>query len=469
MKLYNTLTQRIEDLQPQKPSRVTFYSCGPTVYNYLQIGNWLAFIRWDMLARTLKASGYGVDWFMNITDVGHLVSDADEGEDKLEKGARREGKTAWEVASHYTDEFLEGLDALNISVDRSHLPKATDHIAEQIELVRKLEDQGFTYTIDDGVYFDTSKYKDYGKLGNIDLKKQKSGARVAVNTQKRLPYDFALWKFSPQGKKRDMEWDSPWGKGFPGWHLECSTMAMKYLGDTLDIHAGGIDHIPTHHNGEIAQSEAATGKPFAKLWLHSNFLTVDGTKLSKSLGNSYALTDLSERGFDPLDFRFFALQSHYRSEANFTWDGLKAAQNRLKSLRDMADMRFQLSEKGADCTDMLDEIRNKIMVSLQNDLHTPTALAVLSSLESHIQAKGINVSCGKLYSKFIRWIDNLFGLSLSTSDDISSTQKGLIYKRELARSNNEYKKSDDIRLRLRLQGISIRDTAYGTVWSRISD
>ncbi len=467
MKLYNTLSRKIEELKPLKPPDVTLYTCGPTVYDYLQVGNWVAFIRWDMLARILEDASFKLKWIMNITDVGHLVSDADEGEDKLEKGAKREGKTAWEVAKFYTQDFIKGLDELNISVFRSNLPKATDHIQEQIDLVKKLEQKDITYVIDDGVYFDTAKLDDYGKLARLKVEDLQAGARVAYNTQKRNLSDFAIWKFSPKDAQRDMEWDSPWGKGFPGWHLECSVMAMKYLGETIDIHAGGIDHIPVHHTNEIAQSEAATGKPFANIWMHSNFLTVDGVKLSKSLGNSYTLSDIVEHGFSALDFRMFTLQSHYRNETNFTWEGLDAAKNRLRSLRAMADLRYQPSEQGLDCSNLLNIARNNITASLHNDLHTPEALAELSRLQTTLDIGCINIACQAVFQDFVTWLDAVLGLKLGTSSDINERQKTLLANRAEARKDKNFKKSDEIRNDLASQCISVRDTPIGQVWFRI--
>ena len=280
MKLYNTLTRKVEELKPQRPPKVTVYTCGPTVYDYPHVGNWFTFLRYDILVRALKAAGYKPDWVMNITDVGHLVSDADEGEDKLEKGAKREGKNAWQIAEFYTKNFEKGLELLNITPP-NHLPRATEHIEEQIDLIKDLEKSGYTYTTTDGVYYDTTKFATYGKMARLDLENLREGARVEVNPEKRNPTDFALWKLSPKDQKRDMEWQSPWGKGFPGWHLECSAMSMKYLGKTLDVHAGGIEHIPVHHTNEIAQSEAATGKPFAKIWVHMNHIMIGAEKLPK--------------------------------------------------------------------------------------------------------------------------------------------------------------------------------------------
>ncbi|MBI5465966.1 MAG: cysteine--tRNA ligase, partial [Candidatus Kerfeldbacteria bacterium] len=284
LKLYNTLGRKKQEFKPLKPGEVGLYTCGPTVYAAPHLGNLRTYIFEDLLKRTLQVDGFRVKHVMNITDVGHLTSDADEGEDKMEKGAAREGKTVWEIAEHYTDIFKQNLQSLNVLAPDVWC-KATDHIPEQIELIRKIEANGFTYQTSDGVYFDTAKLKDYGRLAKLDIKGLKARARVEMNPAKKHPTDFALWKFSPPDKKRQMEWPSPWGVGFPGWHIECSAMSMKYLGETFDIHCGGIDHIPVHHPNEIAQSEAATSKPLARWWLHGEFLVVDAKRMGKSEDN----------------------------------------------------------------------------------------------------------------------------------------------------------------------------------------
>ena len=453
MKLHDTLSKKLQEVKPLHGQKVTFYSCGPTVYDYPHIGNWYTFIRYDMVVRALRASGFDVDWVMNITDVGHLVSDADDGEDKLEKGARREGQTAWEVAKKYADYFEQGLERLNIN-EPSKLPRATDHIKDQIQLIQTLEDRGYTYVIDDGVYFDTSKFKSYGKLGNIDLEGLQAGARVAENSQKRQSYDFALWKFSPKNEKRDMEWDSPWGKGFPGWHLECSAMSMKYLGETLDIHGGGIDHIPTHHNGEIAQSEAATGKTFANIWFHSNFNLVDGQKMSKSLGNFYTLEDIEKKGYDLMAFRLLVLQSHYRTEAHFTWENLEAAQNRLKKWQAVADLRWQLDKSISLKPDTM-------LAALQNDLDTPSALKVADIYFGQLETSNTSPDEATL-----KEFNEVLGIDLM-KDDIDESAKELLKKRKEARDNKDWTKSDELREKLKDQGIEINDTAHGQLWSRV--
>lgn len=468
MKLYNTLTRTTDDFTPINPPKVTFYSCGPTVYDTPHIGNWYTFIRYDLLNRTLQSAGYDVDWVMNITDVGHLVSDADDGEDKLEKGAKREGTTAWDLAQKYTEYFENGMQRLNIARP-TQLPKATDHIQEQIGLIQKLESNGHTYVIDDGVYFDTATFDDYGKMAKLDLAHLKEGARVEANHQKKNPSDFALWKFSPKNEKRDMEWESPWGIGFPGWHLECSAMAMKYLGETLDIHAGGIDHIPVHHTNEIAQSEGATGKPFAHYWVHMNFILVDGKKMSKSAGTFITLEDIEAKGFDAMAFRLMVLQSHYRTEAHFSWDNLEAAQNRLNELRAWADLRHQpnIEEMPKELDDMWGKTLAKIEERLQDDLDTPGALAAWSELVSYMFEHEIPNQNGKNTGKALAHLDNLFGLNLDGNPDITNEQKNILSKRKAAREAKDWAKSDELRDLLKEQGIEVSDTKFGQRWSRM--
>jgi cysteinyl-tRNA synthetase len=468
MKLYNTLSRKVEDIKPLDESTVTVYTCGPTVYDYPHIGNWFTFVRYDTLIRTLKLAGHSPKWVMNITDVGHLTSDADEGEDKLEKGARREGKTAWDVASFYGDYFVDALDRLNFRRP-DYLPKATEHIQEQIDLVRKLEEKGFTYIIDDGVYYDTSKFPRYADFAQLDLDEQQAGKRVEYNQQKRNVADFALWKFSPKGEKRDMEWESPWGKGFPGWHLECSAMSMKYLGETMDIHAGGIDHLPVHHTNEIAQSEAVTGKPFANYWMHANHISVEGEKISKSLGNGITLEQIEEKRISLMALRLHVLESHYRSQSKFSWESLQAAQSRLKNIYAWADLRWQ---PGTDVmSEELDELfrttKEVILAALQNDLNTPQALVALGKLMDYMSTIPIPGVEGKYTDGTLAFLDDAFGLGLSNRKDIDHEQKQLIAEREQARDAKDWQKSDDIRVELVKQSLGLRDTDHGTIWYRL--
>lgn len=464
MKLYNTLTRQIDEFKPLNSPSVKVYTCGPTVYDYAHIGHWFNYVRMDSLIRTFKSSGFQPQWVMNITDVGHLVSDGDVGEDKLEKGARREGKTAWEIADFYTQDFLQGMKQLNM-LTPDQIVRATDHIPEQIELIKQLETKGYTYIIDDGVYYDTSKFKNYGVLGRLNLDEQQGGARVQLNPQKRNPSDFALWKFSPKNQQRDMEWDSPWGKGFPGWHIECSAMSMKYLGETLDIHTGGIDHVPVHHTNEIAQSEAATGKPFANYWFHSNHITINGEKISKSLGNGIRLQEVIDKGIDPLAVRLHVLESHYRSQSRFGWESLKAAQNRLLDFRAMAVLRYQAQPVVRDSgTFSLEDVPVELAGFLQNDLDTPQALAFLSQVSLQLQTVLIETDMVDHFENMLRGIDELLGLQLTQLSDITGEQKQWLQKREAARKAKDWAAADELRSRLSAAGIGVRDTHYGPIW-----
>ncbi len=464
MQLFNTLSRTVEEFTPQDPHNLSLYTCGPTVYDFLHVGNWATNIRWDLLARTLRAQGWNVNWYMNITDVGHLVSDADDGQDKLEKGAARENKTAWEVADFYTADFMKGLDALGISIAHDHLPKATDHIAEQISLIKKLEAGGHTYATEDGVYFDSSTFADYGKLAKLDIRGLDAGARVAMG-DKRSPTDFALWKFSPSDSKRDMEWDSPWGKGFPGWHIECSAMAMKYLGETLDIHAGGIDHIPIHHTNEIAQSEAATGKPFARFWVHSNFLMVNDQKIAKSGGNGITLSDITAKGYSPHDLRVLILQSHYRTQANFTWELLQAARQRRLRWQAFADLRWQLVDQETSFTDQFVQGTEALHHALSSDLDTPAAVVAIEQAISGTE-NGVGLSDEPALRKLLEAVRDLLGLDLLATPDITSQQRDSIAQRENARQTQNWALADKLRDQLAAENITVRDTDSYTFWTR---
>ncbi|HSX46537.1 MAG TPA: cysteine--tRNA ligase [Patescibacteria group bacterium] len=466
MKLYNTLTRQIDDIKPLRAPEVSIYTCGPTVYDYPHIGNWFTFVRYDLLVRVLRASGLTPKWVMNITDVGHLVSDADEGEDKLEKGAKREGKTAWDIANFYTDYFVRALEQLNFT-QPDYLPRATEHIREQIDLVKRLEEKGFTYTIDDGVYYDTSKFEHYANFAKLDLDDQQAGARVAVNQQKRNQSDFALWKFSPKDHQRDMEWDSPWGKGFPGWHLECSAMAFKYLGETLDIHSGGIDHIPVHHTNEIAQSEAASGKPFAHYWMHANHVLVEGEKIAKSLDNGITLEQVEAKGYDLETLRLYILESHYRTQSQFSWEGLAAAKSRLTSYQNMAAQVWQPNKTSNVEAQIINQVQAEIKTALENDLNTPAALERLSFLDDRVNASGIAPDAVSAMQAFLQWVDDALGLRLSQVADISDEQKQILSAREAARKEQDWAEADKLRDKLAELGIGVRDTAWGQVWIRL--
>lgn len=500
LRFHNQISKKADAFEPQLPGRVSLYTCGPTVYDYLHVGNWSSYIYWDTLVRTLQAHNLVVERVMNITDVGHLVSDADDGEDKLEKGARREGKTAWEVAEYYTADFLNGMHQLNL-IAPTHLTKATEYIDEQLELVRTLKEKGFTYQIDDGIYFDTAQFPTYDEFAGLDLEAQKAGARVEFNSEKRNPSDFALWKFTPSSETRDMQWETPrdlltaepdeysaarvssetrseafssdssseevrWG--FPGWHLECSAMAMSLLGNTLDIHTGGIDHIPVHHTNEIAQSEAATGELFSRFWMHSNHLKVNGTKISKSLQNGFTLPQLEEKGFSAMDFRLFVLQGQYHNEGNFTFDNLTAAKHRLLRWRNIAALRHQTHDTLQDDDDKesgLYASSSAVLAALSDDLNTPEALKVIESVFDELAKTPVDNIHQHALVHFVETLDALLGLQLlETTKDIHDDVKRVIIERERARENKDWAESDRLRDEIEKSGVTVRDTASGTVW-----
>jgi len=477
MKLYNTLTRKIESFKPLHDNTVKLYTCGPTVYNYYHIGNLRNAVFNDTLRRTLEANGYKVKHVMNITDVGHLASDEDEGEDKLEKGAQREGKTVWEVAKHYADAFKQDMKALNILEPNSYhskkyedpYPRATEFITEQIEMVQLLLDKGFAYQTKQAIYFDVTKLPDYGELSGQKLKDKEVAARTDVITDKNKhsPHDFAVWFFTVgRFEGHTMHWDSPWGDGFPGWHLECSAIVHSVLGDPIDIHTGGIDHIGTHHPNEMAQTEAAYDHRLSKFWVHNEFVLVDGTKMAKSKNNAYTLVDIKKSSVTPLAYRLLALQAHYRTELNFSWKNLQAAQNRLNDYGAMADQQWQTSDKGKVTSKQINNALEAILNSLSDDLNTPVALAALSQLETTISDGGINSKTESDYQRFLQKLDELLGLQLSTGKDITQEQKALINDREEARQSKDFDKADDIRKKLKIQKIDVRDTSYGPIWCR---
>jgi cysteinyl-tRNA synthetase len=443
LKLNNTASKSLVEVAPIQAGKISLYTCGPTVYDSPHIGNWTAYIYWDILVRVLIANGYDVTRVMNITDVGHLTSDADDGEDKLEKGARREGKTAWEVAEHYSEEFMQGMEKLGLVLPE-HIARATDFIPQQLELVRILKEKGYLYQTTDGLYYDTSKFERYAEFAHLKLTEQKDGARVELNTEKRNPSDFAVWKFTTAGQKRDMEWETPADlidlpgddviMGFPGWHLECSAIAMSILGPTIDIHTGGIDHIPIHHTNEIAQSEAASGVAFANLWVHNNHLKIEGGKVSKSLGNGYTLEDLQTRGFTALDYRMFVLQSHYSTEGNFTFENLSAAQNRLKNWRNYAALRHQTHDrlehdntKHGEESSSLMAGAGALLEALNNNLDTPDAFRIIDESFARLDTQSLADIHHHGLGYFIETIDELLGLQLAlTTPDINDGLKRIL-------------------------------------------
>lgn len=446
LKLYNTLTRKKEAFKSLKKGKVGFYSCGPTVYWYQHIGNLRSYIFSDVLKRVLEYNKYSVKHVMNITDVGHLTSDEDVGEDKIEKAAKKEGKKAKEIADYYLQVFRADLKRLNIS-EPNIWSKATEHIKEQIDLIKKLEKKGFTYKIEDGIYFDTSKLKDYGKLAKLNIEGLRAGKRVKIGGKKHKT-DFALWKFSTEPGVRQQEWKSPWGIGFPGWHIECSAMAMKYLGDSFDIHSGGEDHVPVHHTNEIAQSEAATGKKFVNYWLHGAFLTTGGEKISKSKGGLYTISDLANMNYKPLAFRYFVLTTHYRKHLDFTLDNLNNAQNSYERLKNV-------------CSELKDDKKTnktylgKFEKAIGDDLNLPEVLSILWGLLRDSKA------VGKL--RTVKKMDKVLGLNLLKKEKLSIPKdiKDLVNKRDKARKAKDWTESDNLRDRLKREGWAVDDTPKG--------
>jgi len=454
--LYNSLTRSKVEFEPVQPGKVGLYTCGPTVYNFAHIGNLRTYIFEDILRRVLLFNGYRVKHVMNITDVGHLTGDRDMGEDKMEKGALREGLTAWEIAESYTRAFKNDIKSLNI-LPPDIWVKATDTIDEQIALIKTLEEKGYTYRTGDGVYFDTSKFKDYTKLSHQKLESLQEGARVEKNPEKRNPTDFALWKFSPPGVQRQMEWDSAWGVGFPGWHLECSVMSMKFLKDQLDIHCGGTDHIDVHHTNEIAQSEAATGKPFFKWWMHGAFLIIaGGKKMAKSEGNFLTLDNaFIKAGIHPLVYRFAAFQTHYRKPMEYSDESVQAARNGLSHLQNQIR---QIAAAGVDPQNNISvEHKNKFLEAVNDDLNMPRAMAAVQELLKS------NISDGQKYTTILDF-DRVLGLDLDALDqpeDLPSEVQKLFDARQIARDAKEWEVSDRLRDEIQALGYRVQDTPEG--------
>lgn len=459
LKLYNTLTRRKEDFIPINKDNVTMYSCGPTVYNYAHIGNLRTYVFMDMLRRVLKYNGYNITGVMNITDVGHLTDDGDDGEDKMVKASEKLKKSPYEIAEYFTSVFFKDIEKININKPE-HIVKATDHIKEMIDFVKVLIDNGYAYEIEDGIYYDISKFNNYGKLSCIKLDEQISGARVEVNTDKKNPADFALWKKAP--REHIMKWDSPWGIGYPGWHIECSAMSRKYLGLPFDIHSGGVDHVPIHHENEIAQNEGYCGHKSVNYWLHGEFMLVNNGKMSKSLGNTYTISNLEDMGYSPLDFRYFCLNAHYRKKLNFTFTGLdaaKVARARLNALL----YAHKISDSRTDSA-IISKYKKEFENAILDDINIPLALGILWTMVK--EEKSVDI-----YNLSLT-MDNVLGLSLDmVSDnskdddklDIPTEINELLIKRNEAKANKNYALADSIRDTIVSKGFNIKDTKEGSV------
>lgn len=449
LQLYDTYTRSLREFEPLHPPEVGMYACGPTVYDYAHIGNLRTYIFEDLLRRTLEFNGYRVKHVVNITDVGHLTSDADTGEDRMEKGSRRTGKSAWEIAEMYTQEFKDDLRRLNI-LEPTIWCKATDHIAEQIAAVKCIEEKGYTYRTSDGIYFDTSKLPEYGYLARLDIEGLQAGSRIDMG-EKRNSTDFALWKFSPPDQKRQMEWDSPWGVGFPGWHIECSAMSAKYLGPYFDIHCGGEDHISVHHTNEIAQTQACFGTRLANFWLHGYFLQIDEARMGKSVGNFLRVQTLIDRGYDPLVWRFFCLGAHYRTKLNFSWESLDAAATALDRLRVAA---FEWGEPGV----VDEEFMDKFAACINDDLNMPRAVAMVWEL-------GRSDLPPSTKRATLLQFDKVLGLRLAewkpAKETIPDEIMALVQQRQQARTEKRWKDADALRGQVTAAGFEIEDTPQG--------
>lgn len=460
LKLYNTLTRKKEEFVPLKKGTVKMYSCGPTVYNYAHIGNMRAYIFMDTLRKVLKYNGYKVKHVMNITDVGHLVSDADEGEDKMAKTARIENRSVYEIAKEYTDAFMKDIKALNIDTPE-HIAKATEHIREMEMYVHNIVKNGYAYETSKGVYFDTSKLPNYGKmLSNNNIDDLKAGARVEVDTEKRNPQDFALWIKAP--KEHIMKWNSKWGLCYPGWHIECSAMSRKYLGDKFDIHTGGVDHIPIHHENEIAQSIGATGHNLANYWMHVEFLLINGGKMSKSLGNVYTLNDLKAKGIDALSYRYFTYSSHYRNKLNFTWDAIKSAKNSLNKLRDMIALHKDVNKKIDK--NIISKYEEQFLDAINDDMNMPVAISIVWEIAKEKEKSND-------FYELIKKFDSVLSLDLDKNDkediNIPEDIKLILNERKDARKNKDFAKSDELRDKLKELGYIVKDTKDGQIIEKV--
>ena len=459
LKLYNTLTKRKEIFKPIHGNEVRIYSCGPTVYKDATIGNMRTNVFMDILRRVLKYNGYTLKHVMNITDVGHLVSDADEGEDKMIKSAKEEGKTPLEIAEFYNKRFLKDLKDLNIDMPEI-ICKATDHIDDMLKFVEELMKKGYAYETSTAIYFDVSKLDEYGVLSGINLEEQKEGARVEVDKEKKNPYDFALWIKAPENHL--MKWDSPWGLSYPGWHIECSAMSKKYLGEEFDIHTGGIDLIPTHHENEIAQSKGLTGKNPARFWIHGEYLLINGGKMSKSLGNVYLLSDIIKRGYSPLSYRIFCFSASYRNKLNFTWEAIDASNKALIKLKEAYKKHLEGNDDVQE--EIINEFENKFHEAINDDLNMPLAMSIVWEVAKY------NLKSKKLANLLLKF-DTVLGIKI---DELEENKKEipdevleLVEKRKQARQDKNWELSDKIRDEINKKGYNIKDQKDGVIIEKL--
>lgn len=467
LRIYNTLTKRLEDFQPLEPGKVRMYHCGPTVYGAPHIGNFRSFLLGDLLRRYLECKGFQVLQVMNITDVGHLLSDSDEGEDRMELASRREKKNAWEIANHYAQIFLELVDKLGLK-RAHHYPRATAHVeSDMIPLIRKLVEKGFAYEVKGAVYFDVRRFGGYGRLSGNTPENLQAGARIEVHPDKRNPLDFALWKIDP---KHQMQWDSPWGRGFPGWHIECSAMSMRYLGESFDIHTGGEDNIFPHHECEIAQSEAATGKPFVRTWLHTRHLLVTGEKMSKSVGNVWGVQEILDKGYDPRVLRYALMAGQYRQPLNFSMETLEAARQAVQRL---VDFRQRLGEappgpKSRDIDGDIQQGRTAFETALDEDLNISEALAALFDFVRDTNKRSLTRPDAVAVEAFLALVDEVLGIlgQAPERELLDEEVQRRIAERDEARQRKDFARADAIRKQLRDAGIVLEDTPQGVRWKR---
>ena len=461
LKIYNTLTRKKEDFRTIKKGKVCMYSCGPTVYSFAHIGNLRTYVFMDLFRRVLKYDGYKIKGVMNITDVGHLTSDEDEGEDKMEKASREQKKSPYEIAEFYAGVFFEDLAKLNIGRPEI-VEKITDHIPETIAYVQELLDKGYAYEIDDGIYFDIGKFSEYGKLSRLNLEEQQAGARVEVNSQKRHPADFALWKKAEPN--HIMQWESPWGMGYPGWHIECSALSRKYLGFPFDVHTGGVDHIPVHHENEIAQNEALAGKKTVNYWVHGDFMLVNNGKMSKSLGNTYTISDLEKRGYSAMDFRYFCLNAHYRKKLNFTFDGMDGA--KVSYARLLGALYQHKTSPAKTDESVIKAYKDEFVEAINDDLNVPRALGVLWKAVKEPKSRDI-------YDLALDF-DKVLGLSLDKARpeeqpkvEAPADVVALAEQRVAAKKEKNYALADELRAKITAAGYQVTDTKEGYVLSKV--